>query len=371
MKNQDKSEERLGWCKMTPEQVESFLYPYGDLGTMSKRSKRLLAALSYMYRHSDTEASGTLYATHKDLRAVSGIKRNDIASTIEDLVNRGLITYKKGQRGKTGIASEFQLIPKRVLIKTPIDTGVSEDSEEARVLHTTYYNNNLINIYNNIIKENIEKLFKENIQEIIKENIVKNYKEIIEEISQIKSEVKGINKEMKELRIERLSDKSNLEVTLEEKLELFQYKLSKEIKENLQYNFCDISEEIRKNIATLQRETERGEISTESGKNAQGASIPPAEKYNFPSYEDFYNARTTTSLDPELFSESDWGYHVRYNKGETPESLREQKNAPEQHPSLADIKPYAEIPNNTLAVQEPCTLATTPSSKTYLTPANS
>ena len=150
MTNQKTTGERLGWCKMTPEQVDSFLYPYGDLGNMSKRSKRLLAALSYMYRHSNTEESNTLYATHKDLRAVSGIKMADMNKTIDDLVNRGLITYKKGQKGKTGIASEFQLLPKRETIKTPIDTGVSEDSEEAREIHTTYYNNNLIKIYNTL-----------------------------------------------------------------------------------------------------------------------------------------------------------------------------------------------------------------------------
>lgn len=369
MTNQKTTGERLGWCKMTPEQVESFLYPYGDLGNMSKRSKRLLAALSYMYRHSDTEESNTLYATHKDLRAVSGIKRNDIASTIDDLVNRGLITYKKGQRGKTGMASEFQLIPKRVPIKTPLDTGVSGDSEEARVLHTTYYNNNnLINIYNNIIKENIEKIFKENIQEYIRENT----KEISDEINLIKTEVNDIKKILENISGDFNKEKTiernilvNTGVMLDGKLELFQENLLKEIKENLQFNFNEMFNDLTE---IKQRETERRENTAESMQNAQGASIPPVEKYNFPSYEDFYNARTTTSLDPELFSESDWGYHVRYNKGETPESENEQESASDcnpstSHPLHADlqssqVKPYGDIPDSTILVSEPFVLAT-------------
>ena len=152
---------------------------------------------------------------------------------------------------------------------------------------------------------------------------------------------------------------------IDEKLELFQENLLKEIKENLQFNFNEMYNDLTE---TMQRETERRENTAESMQNAQGASIPPVEKYNFSSYTDFYEARTTTSLDPDLFSESDWGYHVRYNKGETPESENEQESASDcnpstSHPLHADlqssqVKPYGEIPDSTILVSEPFVLAT-------------
>ena len=395
--------EEQEWRKLTPSEVKMMLEPYNEqVEGLGKRAKKLVASLIYIYRHSDTEKSGVLYASHDTIRNVAGIRKNDLNIVIDELINKGVINYSRGKKGKSGVASSFSFTFDVKGIKTGNDTNkISDDTNKnqndtnktgndtnKKIENDTNYDTNSMNtgvsedfqgtndttiqyntIYNKTIQDNTSKnnILQEN---SMKDNLEKINKEILNNLYSIflnKLYKDFFNKFYKDFSeklfndiSEKITSKSssffnfsenigkenstsidsvNIGMLIDEKLEVFQENFTNEIKEILQFKFFELYEDLNKIQGKSNSDydlSEDRENCVEKETSAEGNHN--SSKYNFSSYAEFYKARTTTSLNSDYFSDSDWEYFARFNKGETPA--------------------YPDIPDNTLVVQEPVGIAT-------------
>ena len=73
------------------------------------QSKKVLAALLDMYLHSKAKETKVVIANNCQLRKLSGIKQNDLLTSLKQLEDYDLITRKVGKKGNEHIASEYKI----------------------------------------------------------------------------------------------------------------------------------------------------------------------------------------------------------------------------------------------------------------------
>ena len=73
------------------------------------QSKKVLAALLDMYLHSKAKETKVVIANNCQLRKLSGIKQNDLLTSLKQLEDYDLITRKVGKKGNEHIASEHKI----------------------------------------------------------------------------------------------------------------------------------------------------------------------------------------------------------------------------------------------------------------------
>lgn len=73
------------------------------------QSKKVLAALLDMYLHSKAKETKLVIASNRQLRKLSGIKQNDLLTSLKQLEDYELITRKVGKKGTEHIASEYKI----------------------------------------------------------------------------------------------------------------------------------------------------------------------------------------------------------------------------------------------------------------------
>lgn len=73
------------------------------------QSKKVLAALLDMYLHSKAKETKVVISNNFQLRKLSGIKQNDLLTSLKQLEDYDLITRKVGKKGIEHIASEYKI----------------------------------------------------------------------------------------------------------------------------------------------------------------------------------------------------------------------------------------------------------------------
>ena len=103
-------------------------------------SKKILAALLELLLHSEARESKVIYASNSRLRELSGINKNMVKPSIDQLQDYGLITRKKGKprrEGEKSEASEYTINFKKLkepLVKKTFDDWFGEFYEDDKSL---------------------------------------------------------------------------------------------------------------------------------------------------------------------------------------------------------------------------------------------